>query len=100
ASSLRFTLSLHDALPIFMFHGKDFNEAFLTECCREIEQFAAEAAFSALPQNSGYVIKALAADGAALSQVLDHVRDKSLLVVNSRSEEHTSELQSRFDLVC
>lgn len=81
----------YQAYVSFMFHGKDFNEAFLTECCRENEQFAAEAAFSALPQNSGYVIKALAADGAALSQVLDHVRDKSLLVVNSKSSA-TSEV--------
>lgn len=81
----------YQAYVSFMFYGADFGEIFLAECCREIEAYAAEAAFSTLPSDGGYVIKALAADGAALSQVLDHVRDKSLLVVNSGSSA-TSEV--------
>lgn len=58
----------------FMFHGEDFNEQFLAECCNQIENLEAEAAYSSLPTGAGYIIKTLAMDGAVLSQILELVR--------------------------
>src|SRR5207249_5929265 len=42
----------------------------------------------------------LAVQDIGLCSRLNHCRDNSLGRIQQRSEEHTSELQSRFDLVC
>src|SRR5699024_11727980 len=81
-----YSLSLHDALPIsFRVHGSQSN------MLQHIRSFpvtivAREALVSHLHQISNRV-RARCRDDLPLRSVL-------------RSEEHTSELQSRFDLVC
>src|SRR5699024_11485949 len=99
AAALIYTLSLHDALPI------SYNKAFQTTI-----QKAATVALTDVPLlicgESGTGKNAL----AHYLHQCSRRRDKPLVVVNcaavpadmmeSRSEEHTSELQSRFDLVC
>src|SRR5699024_12507515 len=71
-----YTLSLHDALPIY---NRQFYDESMIEELDKIDAYAEQALFYA---RSSYVEK-------------DYVLKKI-----SRSEEHTSELQSRFDLVC
>src|SRR5437868_10727957 len=72
-----YTLSLHDALPISI-HGTG-------------SRF-----------DDGVLVPARPATGAAL--LVPTWRDRgaqhNLCAPSARSEEHTSELQSRFDLVC
>src|SRR5699024_11929706 len=79
-----YTLSLHDALPIFA----DVDVRVVNKREGKIgENIAAEVYVRAAPvrvQRRLYV--------AALAQLGEHLPQ--------RSEEHTSELQSRFDLVC
>src|SRR5437867_7395017 len=58
-----YTLSLHDALPIFVRHDDD-------RACELVER------------------------------TLEHLGRGDVEVVRGRSEEHTSELQSPYDLVC
>src|SRR5437868_11220543 len=65
-----YTLSLHDALPIFLCNARVLVEGF--------DEPEAEVCINAAP---------------TLSKVMAEQR-------GGRSEEHTSELQSRFDLVC
>src|SRR5699024_12110103 len=86
SSSAFFTLSLHDALPIFMvsashnpYHDNGI-KLFNHEGCKmnpEVENAIED-------YIDGKCTVPLAKDDA----------------IGSRSEEHTSELQSRFDLVC
>src|SRR5437868_14740103 len=74
ATSKLYTLSLHDALPIFFQqHGRIFLQD-------------APVAARALAQQDQFV--------AALAEAEEEAQQRH------RSEEHTSELQSRFDLVC
>src|SRR5438067_4493439 len=71
-----YTLSLHDALPI----------------CTDVIQILLNLtvnAFQCSPKPHRVLIY-----GEVLEQPIDH------FAINERSEEHTSELQSRFDLVC
>src|SRR5207249_12314976 len=74
-----YTLSLHDALPIFPLHA-----AGSCRCWR-----------SSLDGNDVARFKRRI---LCASQKSFHLNFVSL--TGSRSEEHTSELQSRFDLVC
>src|SRR5687768_17701082 len=74
-----YTLSLHDALPIYVFTSKD------------------ETALTYLP---GVIVGIFAFRGLmnfGQSYFNDYV---GLRIINDRSEEHTSELQSRLHLVC
>src|SRR5699024_12413945 len=77
-----YTLSLHDALPIFHRHREaelhGDMEAQKRADALEIRRQSAEAL----------------RDGTTLKGVL------GAIIGGLRSEEHTSELQSRFDLVC
>src|SRR5207249_12314533 len=77
-----YTLSLHDALPISLGHER--------------------ALFIGSDAPSLTVSDLLAAHTAldAADVVLAPARDGGVTLMGSRSEEHTSELQSRFDLVC
>src|SRR5699024_11979328 len=92
-----YTLSLHDALPIFRGCGPGQLDA-----AAELERLCIGPRHRASGANlPGYllVLAELDADAVEGERV---VRDEHLseIVMNSRSEEHTSELQSRFDLVC
>src|SRR5207249_8138895 len=94
ATTDTYTLSLHDALPIC-------SMAQANESLR-----VAQARFSA---GAGARLDVLQAEVAvasaeqALVQAQTGVRNAQAnlnALINLRSEEHTSELQSRFDLVC
>src|SRR5699024_12694615 len=89
APSYIFTLSLHDALPIFMSSGISSTDTVL--CAASLSNFSATTA------SSGRTILSLPASSSDFaSSTLSSSRSE----VPIRSEEHTSELQSRFDLVC
>src|SRR5207249_12069150 len=93
-----YTLSLHDALPIFA----DYNMALKLDPKN-----------AAAYDNRGNARKLKGdADGARadyrkaaeldprLAKLHPVEKENKTTVVATRSEEHTSELQSRFDLVC
>src|SRR5699024_12418265 len=91
-----YTLSLHDALPIFHLIGNsqvefDGNVMTVTAFGDKLENlhFVEDAIVNFYVKNTVTVGK--------IKDVEDILRDNKLL---RRSEEHTSELQSRFDLVC
>src|SRR5699024_12559398 len=85
-----YTISLHDALPIL----KDAKEILEDEAATQEE---VDAALETLKN---------AASGLAKVEIPVPVNKNAIKVVvgiyktYDRSEEHTSELQSRFDLVC
>src|SRR5699024_12796926 len=80
-----YALSLHDALPIY--------EQWL---------FAGKNGYPKLPTGLQYrwntLIKSTTIEGITLHDLRHFFA--SGLIASGRSEEHTSELQSRFDLVC
>src|SRR5699024_11827617 len=79
-----YTLSLHDALPIY-------NKKPSLPNNLEIAEF----------QNKQKTIHDILKDERILNNKLQKYRDiPTKRLINMRSEEHTSELQSRFDLVC
>src|SRR5207249_9918306 len=78
APSALYTLSLHDALPIF-----------------DRAQAAAELGGDLLV---GVALHLAQGDAAQLGVV--QALEQAAAFLGHRSEEHTSELQSRFDLVC
>src|SRR5699024_11623742 len=87
-----YTLSLHDALPILVVKGAGNVLAKLARCCTpvppdEIEGFVTR----------GQGVTVYRADCRNVQQLR---QEPGRLVEVERSEEHTSELQSRFDLVC
>src|SRR5699024_12654748 len=79
ASTLHYTLSLHDALPIFILTGEYLDPISLMNIV-----------YSKVQYPTGYNTF-LYPDIIYLFIHADNT---------TRSEEHTSELQSRFDLVC
>src|SRR5699024_11457078 len=84
-----YTPSLHDALPIF--HApREGSDAYTAECARVCTEF-----LSTLPAR-GATGSHLHHRSAAQWISIHAPREGS----DGRSEEHTSELQSRFDLVC
>src|SRR5699024_12790783 len=83
-SSSTFTLPLHDALPIL------FDRAYSSDLAR-----AVSTAQMVLEQNNHTDV--------SLLQTLPELREQFFGYfdgISNRSEEHTSELQSRFELVC
>src|SRR5699024_12514924 len=90
------TLSLHDALPILDFYSKEPRDI-------RIQLFS-------FNTNKAYAAKCFLKGGERWQKVLLTPQDfksddgKPLTLFSdtqiTRSEEHTSELQSRFDLVC
>src|SRR5699024_12821863 len=87
--SLTYTLSLHDALPIF-------KKQWPSDHC--FSSFSI--AYSAAPLSSDVSDEpppSVAVSSVSEVIIVTPVSSKSTLF---RSEEHTSELQSRFDLVC
>src|SRR5699024_11926475 len=88
-SSKNYTLSLHDALPI---SGVDVNGKDL--------EYEGEGLFARMLQHEvdhldGYLFVDRLAD-----EQFRQARRAMASAEFARSEEHTSELQSRFDLVC
>src|SRR5699024_11783160 len=84
APSHPYTLSLHDALPIC--HIVTANKELVAKHGPELERLA---------RNNGvqFLYEASVGGGIPVLGTLLHL-------LKSRSEEHTSELQSRFDIVC
>src|SRR5207249_8425696 len=78
-----YTLSLHDALPI--------STGARGQSCR------LERDLALLPDAAGRRLRAGACADREATAARDDCRVRR---ARSRSEEHTSELQSRFDLVC
>src|SRR5206468_11532825 len=93
-----YTLSLHDALPIF--------EPFELPLPRKLSSrsviyFPGSTIGNFEPATASEFLSRLvelAGDGGGLLIGVDLQKDRHLL--ERRSEEHTSELQSRSDLVC
>src|SRR5207249_10456631 len=80
-----YTLSLHDALPIYVDHHTVGSFEF------PVDLAAARALYAARLFQRGRRALEVVHVEADVVEALDRGR---------RSEEHTSELQSRFDLVC
>src|SRR5699024_12862283 len=83
SSTVIYTLSLHDALPIYNYGGV-YRDVKLIE--------VEDTHFDLLYYGTQGVEIDAAADGTV--KITPHITG------GERSEEHTSELQSRFDLVC
>src|SRR5690606_40898974 len=92
------TLSLHDALPICLetrhHRPRDASpEQFFDACQQDLFLSANQGdCFAFLPRAAG------AAD--TVHVILRNLRELEVHNVRQRSEEHTSELQSRENLVC
>src|SRR5206468_12467990 len=94
ATPLIYTLSLHDALPIlgFQLHTRSLVQVSMNLVNYEVTGMAqAYAAVRREADNSGVEIASTEIVGLVPRNALDR---------SARSEEHTSELQSRSDLVC
>src|SRR5699024_11338819 len=93
------SLSLHDALPIFgqffCAPSHDGPEVFFLE--RTAEPIAVEARFGAL-EICAHGTEILARFTSQIL-ILGTLNDAVERLIGARSEEHTSELQSRFDIV-
>src|SRR5207249_9563733 len=94
-----FTLSLHDALPIFIHQATHDGLTGLPNRTLFIDRL--EHAIAAA-RRSGDSVGMIMMDLDRFKEINDtlghHFGDQ--LLNDGRSEEHTSELQSRFDLVC
>src|SRR5207249_8860374 len=87
-----YTLSLHDALPIYDLH-------VLHVAVHLAHPRAAgdrDAGLPRAPRSAGARAQAETAESRLTTCMPNH----TFTVPDDRSEEHTSELQSRFDLVC
>src|SRR5206468_7320853 len=93
------TLSLHDALPIFTILISAVVSLTLTPmmCARLLRHTPPERQGRLYRWSERAFDRIIAAYGTSLRWVLGH--QPATLAV-ARSEEHTSELQSRSDLVC
>src|SRR5699024_12316757 len=93
--SLIYTLSLHDALPIYpldAIQNVDGIIAIGKYSTNEIQQL------DNLNANLIFVDSDSLSNG--FSCVVTDFQNSVITINKDRSEEHTSELQSRFDLVC
>src|SRR5699024_12831300 len=84
-------LSLHDALPIFGLHLIGV-PAELEGIAEERSAVTASLVLEELARGDMGIAAAIMAPAAAATAIASYG--------DARSEEHTSELQSRFDLVC
>src|SRR5207248_8597124 len=100
ATSARYTLSLHDALPIFDRYGN-------------VSLNLGHAELLGLGVTMGSRVRVVAGGSDSEARVVQSFADvgegdlllyedawSSLALAVNRSEEHTSELQSPYDLVC
>src|SRR5690606_41032902 len=100
ASTATYTLSLHDALPIFV-NVESYKQALMTNEQKAIKTIY----FSILGNTVLAIVKWLAGlFGNSFALIADAIESTSdifsSILVLLRSEEHTSELQSRENLVC
>src|SRR5689334_24007998 len=84
------TLSLHDALPIWGPHNTRSSGFGLNLLPFELSKWVMNCSFEPLGRSTG----------SASSYPICHSKSKRPLSTVLRSEEHTSELQSQFHLVC
>src|SRR5699024_11226234 len=90
-TSLVYTLSLHDALPIFIGAMSFFSYLYSTRS-------AVMTASLPISRSCMFITNFISGLVWLISaQVIAAI---VTLIIELRSEEHTSELQSRFDLVC
>src|SRR5699024_12730204 len=95
ASTLLSSLSLHDALPILSYSpstSKQINSLNLVSSVISSSTSIVNSLFPKSVSDISFI------DTGLSSNVKAHLLGASIIL--SRSEEHTSELQSRFDLVC
>src|SRR5207249_9033129 len=90
------TLSLHDALPICCNHSRAGGEGSM---CWPPAAARATLDLRALPDRCGRMARDMSREVVAVKLSLKFCLAAAVVLV-LRSEEHTSELQSRFDLVC
>src|SRR5699024_12678219 len=98
-ASTPFAPSLHDALPILR-SRLAFRSCFLL---RGLLPFSAGTPRDGLGQNGReYHVVGIHNDDCSRSSSIGGVDEHAAIprLLDNRSEEHTSELQSRFDLVC
>src|SRR5699024_12449771 len=93
-NTYKFTLYLHDALPILK-HNPDFISETERMKHELMEQWVLDYFFS----SSGDYYEILYKD-ELIDESFDYQSTVEEALNFTRSEEHTSELQSRFDLVC
>src|SRR5207249_9188931 len=91
------TLSLHDALPIFSLHGIQPPDQVqhLPTRVGEVRLCLEE-----LPSHVGPAMRQAERWAGPAQRLVSPVTIRQHDALITRSEEHTSELQSRFDLVC
>src|SRR5207248_10688474 len=91
------TLSLHDALPISLFGNKIHAVGNRVNQENVVERHRRQRLRAVVFKNQLHRLPAMAAE---LTIYLSHERMSDVCVGAVRSEEHTSELQSPYDLVC
>src|SRR5699024_11655820 len=82
-TSVIYPLSLHDALPIYQLSWADYFQKLTVEEIQKVD----------------WALDQIRTEKTEIS-VEHQVEEQLAELKNTRSEEHTSELQSRFDLVC
>src|SRR5699024_12707940 len=94
-----FTLSLHDALPIY--DAKEIPDEILWKVAKMsyADQFIKEFPDGLDTEVGERGVKLSGGQRQRIAIARAFLRDPKILMMD-RSEEHTSELQSRFDLVC
>src|SRR5690606_41405167 len=93
-------LSLHDALPISLDHAMFSLNRFLAALVMGCVMTAVMLAFMWKMYRGAATKFAVLIGAVALSGALLAMNRSQVLVGDTRSEEHTSELQSRENLVC
>src|SRR5699024_11491699 len=91
ATSSIYTLSLHDALPILNAAVTEILEGVNTNHNTDLEDMVA---------TSIKVREIIGFENYGVPFCMTYEAEPFGVVISERSEEHTSELQSRFDLVC
>src|SRR5699024_12595456 len=94
------TLSLHDALPIFaalLATHRGQGEVNQLRTGEQVGSAVRAGCDTGTTADAGRVVQSLLCLGVVDQQIVGVRCGTSL---DGRSEEHTSELQSRFDLVC
>src|SRR5207248_11282511 len=92
-----YTLSLHDALPILLFFAccLDFFDKLVSSSGRASISSTSSGVKDRCVDVNAFLVAASFASLTELSSSSDR-----LSISSTRSEEHTSELQSPYDLVC
>src|SRR5207249_9939020 len=92
-----YTLSLHDALPISICTACQRARGFISSCVTQQGPASMIVVATATPCSSNNLV--IPSFRPRIPWITSGLDSRSQLDLD-RSEEHTSELQSRFDLVC